>query len=88
MWARSYRRGARRSADAPPARFQGAVGGAMSVRTGLDRILSGDGPDLRGCRVGLVAHPASVTGDLESNSLSGVLLFMGLKPHHYGQMTG
>jgi len=38
----------------------------MSVRTGLDRILSGDGLDLRGCRVGLVAHPASVAGDLES----------------------
>lgn len=62
-WARSYRRNSRRSADAPPTRFAGPVG-VVSVRTGLDRVLSGEGPDLRGCRVGLVAHPASVAGDL------------------------
>jgi uncharacterized protein YbbC (DUF1343 family) len=38
---------------------------AQRVMTGLDRVLAGDGPDLRGARVGLVAHPASVTATLE-----------------------
>ena len=32
--------------------------------TGLDRLLAGQGPDLSGAALGLVAHPASVTQDL------------------------
>jgi uncharacterized protein YbbC (DUF1343 family) len=49
----------------------------MRVRTGLDRVLSGEGPDLRGSRVGLVAHPASVAADLEY--ASNALVRMGIR---------
>ena len=34
------------------------------VRSGLDRLARGDGPDLRGRPVALLCHPASVTADL------------------------
>lgn len=34
------------------------------VRSGLDRLAHGDGPDLRGRPVALLCHPASVTADL------------------------
>ena len=36
-----------------------------TVRTGLDRLVRGDGPDLRGRPVALLCHPASVTARLE-----------------------
>lgn len=36
----------------------------MTVRTGLDRLRTSVPPFLRGRRVGLIAHQASVTGDL------------------------
>lgn len=34
------------------------------VRPGIERVLAGEGPDLRGLRLGLIAHPASVTPEL------------------------
>lgn len=34
------------------------------VRTGLDRLVAGEGPDLRGRPVALLCHPASVNADL------------------------
>src|SRR5690606_15468102 len=33
-------------------------------RTGLERLLAGDGPDLRGRRLGLIANPTSVDREL------------------------
>lgn len=38
---------------------------APVVRTGLDRLARGDGPDLRGRPVALLCHPASVTAELQ-----------------------
>src|SRR5262245_53039659 len=35
----------------------------MRVRTGLERLLAGEGPDLRGRRLGLIANPTSVDVD-------------------------
>ncbi|HLU65749.1 MAG TPA: DUF1343 domain-containing protein [Kofleriaceae bacterium] len=35
-----------------------------AVRTGLERLLAGDGPDLRGRRLGLIANPTSVDREL------------------------
>ena len=35
-----------------------------AVRTGLDRLTAGDGPDLRGRPVALLCHPASVDAAL------------------------
>jgi len=39
-----------------------------AVRTGLDRLARGEGPDLRGRPVALLCHPASVTARLEHAS--------------------
>ncbi|HEU5055865.1 MAG TPA: DUF1343 domain-containing protein [Kofleriaceae bacterium] len=36
----------------------------MGVATGLERLLAGDGPDLRGKKLGLVANPTSVDREL------------------------
>jgi uncharacterized protein YbbC (DUF1343 family) len=53
----------------PPNRSRGGRGGARRaprggrVRSGLEELLARPG-DLRGLRIGLVANPASVTGDL------------------------
>lgn len=38
------------------------------VRCGIDRLVSGERAHLRGCSVGLVAHPASVTSDLRHSA--------------------
>lgn len=38
--------------------------GTPAVRTGLDRLAAGEGPDLRGRPVALLCHPASVAADL------------------------
>ena len=35
-----------------------------AVRTGLARLLDGEGPDLRGARAALLTHPAAVLPDL------------------------
>ena len=35
-----------------------------AVRTGLERLLAGDGPDLRGRKLGLIANPTSVDAEL------------------------
>jgi len=36
----------------------------MRVRTGLQRLLDGDGPDLRGLKLGLLANPTSVDTEM------------------------
>lgn len=47
---------------------EGAGEAAPAVRTGLDRLAAGEGPDLRGRPVALLCHPASVTASLEHAS--------------------
>jgi uncharacterized protein YbbC (DUF1343 family) len=37
------------------------------VHTGIERLLAGAAPDLRGRSLGLIAHPASVTPDLQAS---------------------
>ncbi|MGD8287353.1 MAG: DUF1343 domain-containing protein [Gemmatimonadota bacterium] len=41
----------------------------MTVRTGAERLLDGEAAHLKGIRLGLVHHPASVTSALESTAL-------------------
>ena len=36
----------------------------LRAMSGLDVLVAGNGPDLRGERLGLILHPASVTSDL------------------------
>jgi uncharacterized protein YbbC (DUF1343 family) len=38
------------------------------VRLGIERLLHGEAPHLRGLSLGLIAHPASVTSDLQHSS--------------------
>jgi beta-glucosidase-like glycosyl hydrolase/uncharacterized protein YbbC (DUF1343 family) len=56
------------------------------VRTGLDRVASGEDHGLRGRRVGLVAHAASVTGTgvhaIEALRASGAELVRVFAPEH------
>ena len=47
------------------------------VMSGLDALVTGNGPDLRGERLGLILHPASVTSELGFSA--DVLLDSGLQ---------
>ena len=49
----------------------------VRVMSGLDVLVSGTGPDLRGERLGLILHPASVTADLRFSA--DALLDAGLQ---------
>jgi len=49
------------------------------MRLGIERLLDGEAPHLRGLSLGLVAHPASVTSDLEHSSTA--LLAAGFDLH-------
>ncbi|UCD24407.1 MAG: DUF1343 domain-containing protein [Gemmatimonadota bacterium] len=56
------------------------------VTTGLGQLLAGAGPDLSGARLGLIAHPASVTHDLvpsaDALSAAGFNLTAMYGPQH------
>lgn len=56
------------------------------MRTGLDRLAAGEGPDLRGVPVALLCHPASVTAALEHASAvlprTGARVVSLLGPEH------
>src|SRR5690606_34646018 len=60
-------RGGRRGADGgalPPLGRRGR--GAVKVRTGLEVLVEDEASRIRGRRIGLVAHPASVDAELRS----------------------
>jgi len=63
----------------------------MSVRPGIERVLAGEADHLRGLRLGLIHHPASVTPSLSASSVEllarGFDLWALFGPQHgaYGE---
>jgi uncharacterized protein YbbC (DUF1343 family) len=51
----------------------------MSVRPGIERVLAGEAEHLRGVRLGLIHHPASVTPSLSASSLQLIARGFDLK---------
>lgn len=49
------------------------------VRRGIERVLDGDAPHLRGPALGLIAHPASVTSTLEHSATALLNAGFGLR---------